>query len=706
MFWNVNHLINKMGEIENSIAVCPGTPHIIIINETWLKEDDTKNCNILSYISYHNIRKDRRGGGVSIFIHETVTMNRSPIVLLNHVTSDLNHFLMIYIPDINIHIITSYRCPSSSINEYLRTLTELCLRNENSILIGDLNVNLLDQRLNYALRNTLEDNGFAILNTVQEEAITRPVSRSIIDIATTNILANNFKLSIIPNQASDHSILYLSMEHHQMNVNTETKYASKLDVFNAKRKIELWSNNLIEVIDGNMLNKAIEDIVKESTHVVTISSNLRSKKPYMNSEIVFAIRERNRLLVLHRLYPQNEIISKQLKEKKDFIRKNKREKRIQYEKQRFTQASLKPRSVWKLYNEILFNQTSQSEPSITINGELQTEAINDCNKINDYMCLTGERLATQIIATEGYTTYDINRLYDNFTNNNWNFEHVTAETVGEIINSIPNKKATSFDEIPISLIKLSSTTLAPLIANAINISIDSSTFPDELLKGRLKLIHKGGDNDVKNFRGLTIMPVNSKIYERTYADQLTKYLNDQNFFHPNQFGFRRRSSCYSAVLSVMNKIKSSISRNRYSDLKRAFDTIDPHRLCLKLRQAGLSESAVKLMNSYLTNRRTAVRIGSTRSRYIQVKVGIAQGSILGPLHFVIYMNDIFKLNLKGMLILYADDAVLVYDCESFCELEIYMQHDIELITAWLTRNVLTINSNKTVYMCFGRARHH
>jgi len=142
----------------------------------------------------------------------------------------------------------------------------------------------------------------------------------------------------------------------------------------------------------------------------------------------------------------------------------------------------------------------------------------------------------------------------------------------------------------------------------------------------------------------------------------------------------------------------------FIDLKKAFDTVDPKRLARKLKRLGLSDSAVKLMSSYLQNRQTATNIGNNSSNFRNVNVGVAQGSKLGPLHFIIYINDMLKLDLIGQLVLYADDAALIYALDSPQDLQNAMQHDADMLYEWLSRNVLSVNAVKTCYVTFGRTK--
>lgn len=110
------------------------------------------------------------------------------------------------------------------------------------------------------------------------------------------------------------------------------------------------------------------------------------------------------------------------------------------------------------------------------------------------------------------------------------------------------------------------------------------------------------------------------------------------------------------------------------------------------------------MSSYLQNRQTATTIGNIVSNFREVNVGVAQGSKLGPLHFIVYINDLLRCSFIGRLLLYADDAVLTYACDTYEELQQAMQHDVLLLNRWLCSNVFTLNSTKTPYMTFGRAR--
>lgn len=363
---------------------------------------------------------------------------------------------------------------------------------------------------------------------------------------------------------------------------------------------------------------------------------------------------------------------------------------------------MNPRKTWSLYREIVFNcKQTVDDTHITIDGVVAGTTTASCDSLNSKVNQVGEILASDIIGVYGYSTDDIQQLYTHIEPNSWSFQPVDQQMVKRVVNNLPNEKSTSFDGVPVALLKGAVESLAPSLAACFNETLRTTVYPSELLKGRMKLIHKAGSSDFRSFRSLTILLAESKVDEQLLVDQLYGYLESIDFFTGNQFGFLRNSSCESAATQLVDVIKSSYRKKCVScvfiDLKRAFDTVDPLRLALKMKQLGLDENSVILMSSYLTNRVTATRIDENTSEFVKVKVGVAQGSKLGPLHFVIYINDLLKLGFKGQMIMYADEAVLLYVNDSMSEMQKDMQHDMLLLLEWIHRNVMTINHDKTSY---------
>ncbi len=568
-------------------------------------------------------------------------------------------------------------------------------------------MNQLDNDLHDRLSDSLNLNSFALNNEISTRGITRVRSGTILDLCVTNMLRLKHKLSLVHNQSSDHSILFGSTNLKIQPTSTSI-VKSKLSLSQAASKVEqMCSQNIITC--GNDLNKALQKIVEESTSTITFNNYHRIKRSHVNRGLIIAIRNRDRLASLNHLFSSNDVIARQFNEARTLVRNLNEQLKCTFETERLEAACGDARKTWKLYKEIIFNQYhSKYETNITIGGIPLDGSAASCDKLNMHFCTAGENLASSIISIHGYDTSDIDNLYPEHSNNDWSFRHVNSDEVVEAIESLPNKKSTSFDKVPIQLLKSTMITIALTIATCFNTMVDSSEFPIELLKGRLKVIHKSGSADVENFRGLTLLPSLSRVFEELLLRQLYNYLESLNFFIGNQFGFLKNSSCQGAALQLVDFIKSNFKRKFvaaiFIDFKKAFDTVDPRRLVRKLKRLGLSKKAADLMLHYLLNRKTATTIGNNTSNFRDINIGVAQGSKLGPLHFVIYVNDLLKLDFIWQLVLYADDAALIYATDTPEALQHAMQHDADLLQNWLCRNVLSINATKTSYITFGRAR--
>lgn len=705
--WNINRIRNKMDEIEECVTSFPGTLHVIAISETWLTDEDCNSTNILGYTGYHNYREDREGGGISIFIHESLMNDTPPVIVNNVVSEQLNHYFVLQIPKVQINIAVAYKRPLSNVDVFLQDLENYCLNMNKCLLMGDLNINLLVPNNFRRITSLFEEYGFALLNEVSINAITRPAASTLLDLCACNMLSFSFKFSITFNTRSDHGILAISVSKKAPE-NRHAFVRHKLDDRQASARIErcLTEN---DILDGNVLSHELETITHECSKEIRINSRYCILKPFVTREIIDAIRERDRLYSLMILYPNNTSLHDIYLGKMAFVKRELKLKRIEYENERIDQVILDPSKTWQIYKEILFNRKkSNADTTITINGVPVGSDVQSCNVINDKVCSIGAILAADIISVNGYDCSDINALYRQHALNNWSFSRVSVETVKKIIANLPNKKSTGFDKVPVSLLKKNAQVISPTLTNCLNAAIETGIYPSEWTKGRLKLIHKSGDSDLDNFRGLTLMPVISKISEEELSNQLSCYLHSIGFFDNNQFGFLKNSSCVGAASQLVEELccnyKEKFTACTFIDLRKAFDTVDPHRLLLKMKQLGLSDAALQLMSSYLLNRETAIKIGNERSNFQRVSVGVAQGSKIGPLHFVIYINDMLMLELNGKMILYADDAVLSYACDSMTDLQESMQQDANTLCKWLATNMLTLNVKKTCYMTYGKTR--
>ena len=242
-----------------------------------------------------------------------------------------------------------------------------------------------------------------------------------------------------------------------------------------------------------------------------------------------------------------------------------------------------------------------------------------------------------------------------------------------------------------------------------NHGLISNCFPYEWKMARLVPIHKKGPRNLtENYRPISILPAISKIMERIMYDQIYQYLSDNSLLSEHQFGFRKFHSTASALLDSTNSWYVNMDRKKFNlvvllDLKKAFDTIDHGILLSKLELYGITGSALSMIRSYLSDRNKKCQLGDLVSTERRVTCGIPQGSILGPLFFLVYINDLPECLNQATPRLFADDTNLTVAGESIQEIELNMNSDLACINEWLLANKLSLNVTKTEFILIGSA---
>ena len=217
--------------------------------------------------------------------------------------------------------------------------------------------------------------------------------------------------------------------------------------------------------------------------------------------------------------------------------------------------------------------------------------------------------------------------------------------------------------------------MAP-VSHIINLSLHNATFPDDFKTARVIPLYKKGDRFAEgNYRPVSILPVMSKIFERVVYDQVYEYLDQNNILYQNQSGFRSGYSTNTALTYLNDRIKFNMDQGKMSgliliDIQKAFDTVNHDILCKKLNAVGLNGNSVSWFKSYLNSRSQFVQVGNNSSDHNEVTCGVPQGSILGPLLFLLYVNDMEQAVLPGCeLFLYADDSALMVSGKNLSEIE-------------------------------------
>lgn len=285
-------------------------------------------------------------------------------------------------------------------------------------------------------------------------------------------------------------------------------------------------------------------------------------------------------------------------------------------------------------------------------------------------------------------------------------EPVSIVEVREIIMSMKNKHSKDIYGCTASLIKMLANLIACPLTKLINLIFEESTFPTALKHALvIPVFKKGSRDELSNYRPISVLPIISKVVEKAITVRITKFFEDNEIFTKSQFGFRRNLSTTSAILDFVNNILNAYSDRKYAsavfcDLSKAFDCVCHGILLEKLRKYNFHPSSLALITSYLDNRSQIVRVGGLDSSTHTVKAGIPQGSVLGPVLFIIYINDLPYCDQNPTYQIFADDTTFTSISSSHEEALQGSCQAQARANKWFASNKLYLNESKTQRLVF------
>lgn len=279
-----------------------------------------------------------------------------------------------------------------------------------------------------------------------------------------------------------------------------------------------------------------------------------------------------------------------------------------------------------------------------------------------------------------------------------------------LINNLNTKKSNGPDNIPASLLKNNVLEFAKILSQIFNLILQTGDYPDCLKIAKVVPIFKAGESwDCNNYRPISTLSVFNKILEKMLVTRLTNFLNIHEVLYKFQYGFRQGSSTQTAIIELVDDVIDAIDSGKFMgglflDLKKAFDTLNHEILLRKLECYGIRGVANTVIKSYLTNRKQFVQIEDKRSSLAPINVGVPQGSNIGPLLFLLFINDLPRLNLNGKARLFADDTALFYPNKDIHSIITLMEKDLQTLNQYFNANLLSLNPSKTKYMIFRSIR--
>jgi len=713
---NARSLNKNLDHVTTLVSILKYCFTVIAISETWATDQNVNNMQIPGYTLFGKPRSSR-GGGASLYIRDNISCTIRPDLSVD--ISGICESVFVEISsDFKRKTIVGcvYRAPNNDMelfnDKFDVLLHKLNKEHAYCAIAGDYNINLLNNNV-HTDTSAFVDNIFSQLFI---PVISRPTRYSnnnstLIDNIIVNSFSDNCTSGILLSDISDHLPIF---HVYDGNVIANTRESvksmrivndSNINNFCQRMSVVNW-NSVYDNLDVDESYNLFHNDFLDVYNACFPIKHVRKKhkyvdKPWITTGILKSIKKKHHLFKQSFIKKDANAISK-YKKYKNKLTKVIKLSQHQYYLDRFENCKNNIQQTWREIKNIIYDgRNFSSINEININGNLTETSANITKAFNEYFVNIGPNLAKNIKNVNGNSTMYIDRIRDSLF-----LQPIDEIELYNTVNLLPINKAPGHDELSASVVKSVIGNIAKPLTHIFNLSFSLGKFPSKLKLAKVVPIFKSDDKLlVSNYRPISVLPVFSKILEKLMYNRMIGFIEKHNILSSSQFGFREHHSTSMALVKLIDKITRELDNKCYSigiflDLSKAFDTIDHKILLDKLQCYGFRGIALDWLTSYISSRSQFVSINGNNSLPLALRTGVPQGSILGPLLFILYINDIIKVNTDVELLLFADDTNMFLHDTDIDSLSVRANKALFDISMWFKLNKLSVNIKKCNFILF------